>query len=109
MDEQKIRLLIADDHNLFREGIINLLDTEKDIFIVGEADTGEALLTKYFDLKPDVVLGDISMPVMSGIDALKKLIEMGGEEIEDCVYRFPVGTKLKTVFFMVLKIYQAFG
>jgi two-component system response regulator NreC len=77
MDEQKIRLLIADDHNLFREGIINLLDTEKDIFIVGEADTGEALLTKYFDLKPDVVLGDISMPVMSGIDALKKLIEMG--------------------------------
>jgi two-component system response regulator NreC len=77
MDEEKIRLLIADDHNLFREGIINLFETEKDIFVVGEVDTGEVLLTKYFDLKPDVVIADISMPVMSGIDALKKLIELG--------------------------------
>jgi two-component system response regulator NreC len=77
MDEPGIRLLIADDHNLFRQGIINLFESEKDIFIVGEADTGESLLTKYSELKPDVVLADISMPVMSGIDALKKLIEMG--------------------------------
>ena len=77
MDEQGIRILIADDHNLFREGIINLLESEKDIFIVGQADTGEVLLSKYFELKPDVVLADISMPVMSGIDALKKLIETG--------------------------------
>ena len=68
---------MPDDHNLFREGIKNLLETEKDIFIVGEADTGESLVTKYFELKPDIVLADISMPQLSGINALKKLKEMG--------------------------------
>ncbi|OGU29504.1 MAG: hypothetical protein A2057_14055 [Ignavibacteria bacterium GWA2_35_9] len=77
MNDNGIRILIADDHNLFREGIINLLETEIDVFIVGEADTGESLVIKYFELKPDVVLADISMPVLSGIDALKKLKELG--------------------------------
>ena len=72
-----IRLLIADDHNLFREGIKNLLSEEKDIFIVGEADTGESLVTKYKDLNPDIVLADISMPHLTGIEALEKLKKSG--------------------------------
>ena len=76
MTESMIRLLIADDHNLFREGIINLLGTEKEIFIVGEVETGESLVTKYLELKPDIVLADISMPELTGIEALKKLKEL---------------------------------
>jgi two-component system, NarL family, response regulator NreC len=77
MSENMVRLLIADDHNLFREGIKNLLEGEKDIFIVGEADTGESLIKKYLDLKPDIVLADISMPQLTGIEALKKLKDQG--------------------------------
>lgn len=77
MSESMIRLLIADDHNLFREGIINLLAAEKEIFIVGEADNGEDLIIKYLELKPDIVLADISMPVLTGIEALKKLKDQG--------------------------------
>jgi len=72
-----IRLLIADDHNLFREGIKNLLGDEKNIFIVGEAETGESLVTKYMELKPDIVLADISMPQLTGIEALEKLKKSG--------------------------------
>ena len=71
-----IRLLIADDHNLFREGIKNLLANEKDIFVVGEADSGESLIKKYIELKPDIVLADISMPPLNGPDALIKLKAM---------------------------------
>jgi DNA-binding NarL/FixJ family response regulator len=75
MNDSRIRLLVADDHNLFRDGIINLMETEKDIFIVGEAETGEELVNKYFELKPDIILADISMPGMTGIEALKKIRE----------------------------------
>ena len=77
MSKSMIRLFIADDHNLFREGIINLLATEKEIFIVGEVDNGEDLVTKYSELKPDIVLADISMPRLTGIEALRKLKEQG--------------------------------
>jgi two-component system response regulator NreC len=77
MGKGMIRLLIADDHNLFREGIKNLLGDEKDIFIVGEAETGESLVKKYIELKPDIVLADISMPQLTGIEALEKLKKSG--------------------------------
>ncbi len=73
MDNHKIRILVADDHTLFRSGIINLLNDEKDIFIVGEAESGEELIRKYLLTKPDIVLADISMSDMNGIDALKKI------------------------------------
>jgi two-component system response regulator NreC len=75
MDNKKIRILVADDHNLFRSGIINLMSDEKDIFVVGEAETGEEIIQKYLELKPDIVLADISMPGMNGIEALKKLMK----------------------------------
>ena len=66
-----IRLLIADDHNLFREGIKKLIEGEKDITIVGEAEDGITLITKFKELKPDVILTDISMPGKNGPDAIK--------------------------------------
>ncbi len=68
-----IRLLIADDHQLFRSGIISLLEDVSEIAIIGEAETGRQLVEKYFELKPDVVLIDISMPELSGTHALKTI------------------------------------
>ena len=71
--ENKIRLVVADDHKLFRSGLISLLADEKDFFIVGEADNGEELVQLYFDLKPDVIVIDISMPFLNGVEALAEI------------------------------------
>lgn len=70
---EPIRILIADDHQLFRSGISSLLDEVQDIVIVGEAENGEQTIEKYFELKPDIILLDIAMPKLNGLDALKKI------------------------------------
>ncbi len=70
-----IRVLIADDHTLFRNGIMSLLESEKDIYIVGEVDNGNDLFNKYFEIMPDIVLADISMPEKSGLEAAKEIKE----------------------------------
>ncbi len=75
MDTKKIRLLIADDHKLFREGMIKILSEQNQFIIVGEAEDGKVLVEKYFTLKPDICLVDISMPKMTGIEALKRIKE----------------------------------
>jgi two-component system, NarL family, response regulator NreC len=76
MEQKKyVRVLIADDHSLFRNGIISMFNANSEILIVGEAENGQEVLNKYFGLKPDVVLLDISMPGMSGFEVLKKLLE----------------------------------
>ncbi len=72
-----IKVLIADDHQLFREGITNLLKASPDLEIVGQAENGKEAVEKALELKPDIILMDIGMPEMSGIDAtltLKKEI-----------------------------------
>jgi two-component system, NarL family, response regulator NreC len=68
-----IRVLLADDHTLFRNGIISLLEAEKDIYVVGEVDNGNDLAGKYFEIMPDLVLLDISMPGKSGLEAAKEI------------------------------------
>ncbi|MCU7495252.1 MAG: response regulator transcription factor [Ignavibacteria bacterium] len=70
-----IRIIVADDHSLFRSGIISLLEDAAEIFVVGEANDGMDLYNKYFDLRPDVVLVDISMPGVTGIEAMQKILE----------------------------------
>lgn len=70
-----IKILIADDHELFRKGIISLLLSEEKIRIVGEANDGKDLIYKYFKLKPDLVITDISMPELSGMEAVSILSE----------------------------------
>ena len=70
-----IKILIADDHELFRKGIISLLIGEEDIKIIGEANDGKDLIYKYQTLKPDLIIADISMPELSGIEAVKILSE----------------------------------
>jgi DNA-binding NarL/FixJ family response regulator len=69
----KIRVLICDDHSLVRTGIIKSMKDYDDICIVGEAANGRELISQYELLLPDVVIADISMPVLSGTDAVKEL------------------------------------
>ena len=72
---KNIRILLCDDHSLLREGIISLLKTEKDLLIVGEAENGQELIDKYFQLKPDMIMTDIKMPGITGTDAVKIIKE----------------------------------
>lgn len=69
-----IRILVVDDHSVVRQGIITLLEDEEDILIVGEASDGDEVLENVAKLNPDVVLLDLTMPRMSGIDAIKLLV-----------------------------------
>ncbi len=68
-----IRILIADDHTLFREGLRQLLEMESDITVVGEADDGMSAIARVRELSPDVVLMDINMPVVDGVAAIAQL------------------------------------
>jgi DNA-binding NarL/FixJ family response regulator len=68
-----IKILVADDHTLFRQGVIRLLSDNQNFVVVAEAENGEELYKKYFQVKPDVVLADISMPDLSGIEAFEKI------------------------------------
>jgi two-component system nitrate/nitrite response regulator NarL len=70
-DTGTIRLLIADDHKLFRSGLISLLEDVEGILIIGEVETGSELIEKYAEMKPDVILVDISMPGITGIEAVR--------------------------------------
>ncbi|NIP54915.1 MAG: response regulator [Gammaproteobacteria bacterium] len=66
---QPIRVLVADDHTLMRQGIRALLEDESDITVVGEAENGRVALQLVEELHPDVVLMDIAMPLLNGLDA----------------------------------------
>jgi DNA-binding NarL/FixJ family response regulator len=66
-----IKILIADDHQIVREGIKNMLGEIEDFTIVGEAENGKDAIEKIKELSPDIVIIDISMPIMTGIEALK--------------------------------------
>ena len=70
-----IKVLVVDDHKLFRTGVVRLLRDRPNIFVVAEAENGEELLNKYFNAKPDVVLVDIAMPKMSGLEAVSLVRE----------------------------------
>ena len=70
-----IRVLLSDDHRIVREGLRSLLEKEPDIELVGEAEDGRSTLELASRLKPQVVVMDISMPDLNGIDATRKLLE----------------------------------
>ena len=70
---QKIRILIADDHAMFREALRSVLEREQDFRVVGEAANGTEAIEQVGKLKPDVLLLDLAMPHLPGMEALRRL------------------------------------
>lgn len=70
---KKIRILLADDHTIVRQGLARLLEEQKDFQVVAEATNGRIAIEKTMQLKPDVVVMDIAMPLMNGIEATKRI------------------------------------
>lgn len=77
MSADIIKVLIVDDHSLMRQGLKKILEMEKDIEVIGLAEDGEIAIQKCVDLRPDIVLLDINMPNMNGIQALRRIKDMG--------------------------------
>jgi len=71
---ETLRILIAEDHPLFRKGVISLLSSVPDFEVVGEATTGEEAVVRAEQLQPDVVLMDLQMPEVNGIEATRRIL-----------------------------------
>ena len=71
--QKKIKVLICDDHAMFREGVKSILSAQPDIEVVGEAGDGKEAVEQAIRLYPHVVLMDISMPVLKGFDAVRRI------------------------------------
>lgn len=68
-----VKIMITDDHSIIREGLKSLLELDGDIEVIAEAENGEECLQKLLSVKPDVLLLDINMPKMNGLEVLKSL------------------------------------
>ena len=75
-----VRLLLIDDHKMFRDGLRPLLQTEMDLEVIGEASDGLAAVEMAVKLAPDLIIMDISMPNLNGIEATRKILR----EVPDC-------------------------
>lgn len=69
----KIRIILADDHTILREGIRSLLEDEPDMVVIGEAEEGHTAVRLALQLDPDVVILDIAMPLLNGLEATRQI------------------------------------
>jgi DNA-binding NarL/FixJ family response regulator len=92
---ERVRILIVDDHALFRVGIRNILEREPDLEVVGEADDGRTALDAAFATNPDVILMDLSLPTPGGIETTQRvkrelpsaaIVVLSTEEDEDALF-----------------------
>jgi DNA-binding NarL/FixJ family response regulator len=72
-DDPPIRILVVDDHALLRQGLVKVLAEERDLQVVGEAADGREAIAKAAELMPDVILMDISMPEVGGLEATRRI------------------------------------
>ena len=79
MSNDKIRILIADDHPMFRFGLRALLDAEAGTAVIGEATSGEEAVEMAATLQPDVILMDINMPELNGLEATRQILAANPE------------------------------
>jgi DNA-binding NarL/FixJ family response regulator len=70
-----VRILVVDDHVLFRDGIRTLIDSDPDLELIGEASNGKEAISASEELQPDVVLMDVKMPDMDGIQATRTIVQ----------------------------------
>jgi len=76
MKSSKVRILLADDHTIFRDGLRKLLEAEPDLEIVGEAGDGADAINMVQQVKPDILLLDLAMPRVPGLEALREVIAL---------------------------------
>ena len=69
-----VRILVVDDHTMFRQGLCVLLNSEPDLEVIGQAGDGAAAIRLARELKPDFIVMDIDMPGISGIDAARRIL-----------------------------------
>src|SRR5580704_2775957 len=81
MQTEQIKLLIADDHAILRHGLRRILEAESDMAVVGEASTGTEAVKKAKQLKPDVVIMDISMPEQDGIESMRQVVKSTSSKV----------------------------
>lgn len=96
-ESETIKVILADDHNLFRKMLFHLLSDENDIEVIGEASTGKEALDQCKEKNPDILILDINMPVMDGLETIRllheennniKVIILTAIEDDDYIFKF---------------------
>ena len=73
MTDRTIKIFLADDHTIVRQGLAKLLEAEPNIKVIGEAEDGREAVAKVQKLLPDIVIMDIAMPLLNGIEATRQM------------------------------------